>query len=1027
MASKTDQHNARTEAGLSSIIQRMQDGYYRCAVDGTVLLANPAMVRMLGYHSLDELLGTNAGELYFHPGERDLLFAQLRETGEATRFEADLRHKDGSAIRIEHTAAAVFDEHGNHIANDGFMRDVTESRRVAGELADRERQVQSLIRNVPGVIYRFSERADGVWRFAYMSPAIESITGYPPEFFIEQADPFERMSHPDDRERVGSIIDGALTNSTDFDFEHRVMHKSGSVRWQRVQGTMERDPVTGLRRVDGVQLDVTDLYEAREAMRVSELRMRAMVQNVPGAIYRYEEHDGQWLCSFMSDAIEEMFGYPPEHFLGRSNELMVELTLPEDRHLIAEAVEQTDTGQVAIWDARCRHKDGRIVWLNVRAAPPTDNGTGQLETYGAIYDVTDVYEARAAQEQSEATFRHLFESMADGYWVCSPDGAVKLYNPASLEIFRFPDEEALRAANINDLWAREEDRIEFAKRLTSDRFVEDVEIDGYRHDGSFFTIRATVRLVGSGAEEDIEMTFRDVTLQKKAEQEIQAAREAAETANQAKSAFLANMSHELRTPMNAIIGYSEMLIEEAEDLELDAFSKDLKRIHGAGEHLLALINDVLDLSKIEAGRMDLFLESFELGELIVEVAETAGALVEKNRNELVTETSVTTGIVRADRTKVRQILFNLISNAAKFTEAGRIMLAVSRSEDGSGEWVSYSVSDTGIGIPADKLETIFEEFSQADASTTRDHGGTGLGLAITRRFCEMMGGSIMVQSEPGEGSTFTVRLPAVVPEEGKRDRARTDVAADGECILVIDDDQAARDLISRTLEADGHRVALAAGGEEGLRLARELKPRLITLDVLMPGKDGWQVLRELKADEDLQHIPVLMISVVDGNEMALTLGANDYLAKPVDRDLLRDLLRRHGIGDTAADVLIVDDDPEMRALLRRNLEKDCYRIAEAEHGAAGLEHLRHSTPDIILLDLMMPVMDGVEFLAELRGAAEGADIPVIVITAKDLDEQDRRALNGKVTEIVQKARYSGDALLARVRTLLEGTVAGDKA
>jgi len=329
--------------------------------------------------------------------------------------------------------------------------------------------------------------------------------------------------------------------------------------------------------------------------------------------------------------------------------------------------------------------------------------------------------------------------------------------------------------------------------------------------------------------------------------ELVQSRTEAESADRAKSTFLANMSHELRTPMNAIIGYSEMLMEEAEDIEGDCFTPDLERINGAGRHLLALINDILDLSKIEAGKMALHLESFDLDGLIDDVASTVESLVKTKGNELVIERRGELGAVKADLTKLRQVLFNLLSNAAKFTEEGRITLCVSRSARADGDWIVYSVSDSGIGIPADKLGHLFEEFSQVDTSTTRDYGGTGLGLAITKRFSEMMGGTVAVESQPGQGSTFTIRLPAEVleiaaPGAAASGSAESDVPPVGSCILVIDDDAASLDLIQRSLERDGHRVAVASSGDEGLRLARELKPVLITLDVLMPGKDGWAVL-----------------------------------------------------------------------------------------------------------------------------------------------------------------------------------------
>ena len=506
-------------------------------------------------------------------------------------------------------------------------------------------------------------------------------------------------------------------------------------------------------------------------------------------------------------------------------------------------------------------------------------------------------------------------------------------------------------------------------------------------------------------------------------QELEQARSVAESADRAKSTFLANMSHELRTPMNAIIGYSEMLMEEAEDLDDDTFTPDLQRINGAGRHLLALINDILDLSKIEAGKMELHIEAFDLRALIDDVASTVEPLMQTKRNELVLDCRGDLGFVKSDVTKIRQMLFNLLSNAAKFTEDGRVTLAIERSTDGGRDWVTCSVADTGIGIPADKLGQLFQEFSQVDGSTTRDYGGTGLGLAITKRFCEMMSGSVSVTSEVGVGSTFTMRLPAEVVEDealvldGLAPSEPMSAPA-GSSILVIDDDSTSLDLIRRSLERDGHRVAVASSGDEGLRLARELKPALITLDVLMPGKDGWSVLRELKGDPALRDIPVVMISMVEGSEMGFALGATDYLAKPIDREHLRTLLRRHGVAPIGGQVLVVEDDDETREMMCRILGKEGYEVAEATNGREALARVDVRPPDLILLDLMMPVMDGFEFTVELRKVEALRGIPIIVCTAKDLSPEERRSLSGVVEGILQKQASGLEELMDQVRRVL---------
>jgi GAF domain-containing protein/CheY-like chemotaxis protein len=499
-----------------------------------------------------------------------------------------------------------------------------------------------------------------------------------------------------------------------------------------------------------------------------------------------------------------------------------------------------------------------------------------------------------------------------------------------------------------------------------------------------------------------------------------------DVANRHKSEFLASMSHELRTPLNAIIGYSEMLEEEAKDLGQEALVPDLEKINAAGKHLLELINAVLDLSKIEAGRMDLFLETFSVPRLVGDIADIVRPLADKNGNRLEVRCDPAVGDMRADLTKVRQSLFNLLSNACKFTEKGTVSLSVRREVAASGDALVFDVTDTGIGLSEEQLGRLFREFSQAEASTTRRFGGTGLGLALTRRLCRLMGGDVTVASELGRGSTFTVRLPAEVVdarEEASRRAAEPTPAEDAThraTVLVIDDDPAIRDLMQRYLGREGFHVVTASGGEEGLRRAHEIQPDAITLDVMMPGMDGWAVLAALKADATLAATPVIMLTIVEDRNLGYALGAADYLTKPIERDRLLAVLARHR---RDRPVLVVEDDADTRELLRRLLEREGFAVTEAETGRVALERVREQPPGLILLDLMMPEMDGFEFLDELRGLPGGRGIPVVVVTAKDLTPADHERLNGQVQRILQKGAYTREALLAELRDLVAGVAA----
>ncbi|MCB9076821.1 MAG: ammonium transporter [Anaerolineaceae bacterium] len=514
--------------------------------------------------------------------------------------------------------------------------------------------------------------------------------------------------------------------------------------------------------------------------------------------------------------------------------------------------------------------------------------------------------------------------------------------------------------------------------------------------------------------------------------EIQVAKESAEAASRSKSVFLANMSHELRTPLNAVIGYSEMLQEEVEDLGQAELVPDLKKINAAGKHLLALINDILDLSKIEAGKMDLYLETFNVRVMIREVANTVQPLIEQKNNTFVVNLGDNLGDMYADLTKVRQSLFNLLSNAAKFTENGQISLNVSRlgrGEAKADDQLIFAVTDTGIGMTPAQIDILFQEFTQADASTTRKYGGTGLGLAISRRFCQMMGGQISVKSELHQGSTFTIQLPAivtadqtvtVVPRESSLDvdSSRVIVPGDPNVVLVIDDDPAVRDLMQRFLSKEGFGVVTASAGDIGLQLARELRPAIITLDVMMPGLDGWAVLTRLKSEPALADIPVVILTMIDDKNIGYTLGAADYLTKPIDRERLLTTMQRFRCQQPLCSVLVVEDDDTTREMVRRTLEKEKWLVYEAENGRIGLEQLADHQPELILLDLMMPEMDGFQFIAELRRHPDWQLIPVIVITALDLTLEERVQLSGRVEQILQKGAYSQDALLDQVSRLV---------
>jgi len=831
--------------------------------------------------------------------------------------------------------------------------------------------------------------------------------------------------------RIGEAIGALTSGQTDIDVPEAGEHEIGAIaRTLELfrEGLIERNRLADEREQAMTRLQVAR-DQATEANRILQATFDHMAQGVT-------MFDGEHKLVAWNRQFRNLLDLPPK--------LLDRQTTYEEfiRYLAARgdfgagSVEVHLRKRLAGLDkpyvGERTRSDGTV--LEVRRNPVPRGG------FVTMY--TDITQQKHAQSQIELARNRLsdaIESISDGFALWDNSDRLVTFNARCRELLNVPDlltvgahfDTLLRGLAQSRARAPEtdDDVAWIARQLVIHRGGQSAE-ELQLADGSWLRVAAQRTQEGG-----IVTTLADISTLKHRELELadlvtrlEIARDQAADANRTKSAFLANMSHELRTPLNAIIGYSEILKEEAADRGLVLFLPDLERIEGAGRHLLSVINDILDLSKIEAGKMDVYLEDIDLAALIVEVQSIARPLVVKNNNRLEVICPPDIGRMRSDLTKVKQCLLNLLSNGSKFTANGRLTFEVTRLSVPTGGAVRFRVSDTGIGMTQAQMAKLFQAFTQADTATTKRFGGTGLGLAITKHFCTVLGGNIGVESEPGRGSTFVITLPdrtETVATPARLPRV-SDAPEGAATVLVVDDDPAVLDLLGITLGKEGYRVILAGSGEEALAQARAERPQVITLDILMPHMDGWAVLVALKADPELRDIPVVVLTILKDRGMALTLGAADFMTKPVDRAGLAAMLRRFCPGTAAGPVLLVEDDPAAREAARRLLERLGYPVAEAANGNEALLWLdSHSPPLLILLDLMMPVMDGFAFLEAMHGRPALSAVPVVVLTAKELSAEEKHTLQGRTAQVLAKEATSGLELAEAIGRCLRKPAAAE--
>ncbi len=622
-------------------------------------------------------------------------------------------------------------------------------------------------------------------------------------------------------------------------------------------------------------------------------------------------------------------------------------------------------------------------------------------------------------ERQKEYFQAIFDSSPVAIGSIDPDGKIVAWSPAAERLFGYSADEA-HGRDIDALLAAHTDQYEEAVSYTH-QLQESGQFQAKtirsRKDGSPVEVEIHAKTVIAGGHPVGYIgIYHDIS-------ELERARREAERANQAKSNFLANMSHELRTPLNAIIGFTRIVRRKGQDLLPEKQIDNLDKVLISADHLLGLINTILDIAKIEAGRMDVQATSFNLQLLIDAAVTTIQPLVRTPAVKLRKDIQKDLPKIYTDQEKLKQILINLLSNAAKFTHQGEIRV-VARTIAGR---LEITVWDTGIGMSADALEKVFTEFQQADSSTTRAYGGTGLGLSISRRFARLLCGDIHVASQLGKGSQFTLVLPLRYGDTLASNTAPVPVTEfehipGKKVILAIDDNLDTQQLLRENLSDAGYQVITASNGEDGLQRARKFSPYAITLDIMMPRKDGWQVLHELKTDPTTQDIPVILLSIVEQKDMGYRLGAFDYLVKPVEERALiaaLDRLTHTTAPSSTLDLLVVDDDPNIANLVAQFLDPEWYHVRGAEDGLAGLHAVNEQTPDLILLDLMMPRLNGFEFISQVRQDPRYKNLPIIVLTARSLSEADLDRLAESVSKVLYKDGVHQEKLLHELFEVLE--------
>lgn len=993
----------KSEKWLSTTLGSIGDAVIATDMNGAVTFMNSVAQSLTGWR-LEEARGKSM-DLVFdivnketrRPVENPVkrVFREGKVVGLADHTM--LISKSGKEFEIEDSAAPIVTNTGEGLGVVLVFRDITELNQTREEL-DRYFTLSLDLLCIAG--------ADGY--FKRLNPAWEKVLGYSTDELL--ARPYLDFIHPADREATIQEAEKLGKGLNTISFENRYRCKDGSYRWLLWNAT----PFPQKQLIYAMARDVTELKRAEQALRLSEERNRLLFESNPHPVWVYDLETYEIID--VNEAAIRNYGYSREEFL---NLTIKDMRPAEDVPAVLESVAKSGTvlDENRIW--RHRRNDGSLLDVEVTSHPLVYAGRNARLVVST--DITKRKQAEEGLRQSEERFRLLVSGVKDyAIFMLDPDGRVASWN-AGAERFKGYQAQEIIGQPSSRFYTPEdiaEDKPGRGLRIAAAEGRAEDEGWRVRKDGSRFWANVVLTALRDpqGNLVGFSKITRDITERKQTQEALLKAKDEAERSNKFKDQFLSTMSHELRTPLNAVLGFSDLLTEERYGPLNDRQRRYVTHIHTGGKHLLRLINDILDLSKIEAGRLQLAIESVPVEASIAEVIDTLRPLADKKSQSLVVNTSPDLG-VRADTTRFKQILMNLLGNAIKFTpEGGKIELTAHQL----GEVVRVEVHDSGPGIPVEEQQRIFEAFHRLRQSE-KGAEGTGLGLAITRRLVELHGGHLDLESQPGLGSCFYFTLPIVpayVTEEA-RDRSSGRIARESIRILVIEDDPGAAQLLQSHLASAGYDVVLCDHPQRALEMAAELQPSAVTLDILMKPVNGWEVLPSLKSDPRTSRIPVIVVSVVDQPSTGALLGADEYVVKPVEKATLlaavERCLNQRGRMGRARPILVVEDDTPTREFIAELLSKNGYLVGTAADGAEARARVAASVPELVILDLILPEVSGFQLLAEWRVESRTAELPVFVLTSMDLSIEERNYIRKHTGALFQKQEQWQEALIRQLR------------